>query len=78
VFSEKAHDQLPPSRPYDHEINLNESFIPKVGKVYSLSPEEKAAMKTFLDENLATRKIRPSNSLQAAPFFFVKKTDRGL
>jgi hypothetical protein len=32
VFSEKAHDQLPPSRPYDHEMNLDESFIPKVGK----------------------------------------------
>jgi hypothetical protein len=78
VFSEKAHDQLPPSRPYDHQINLDESFVPKVGKVYSLSPKERAATETFLDENLATGKIRPSNSPQAAPFFFVKKKDGGL
>jgi hypothetical protein len=78
VFSEKAHNELLPPRPYDHEINLNETFVPKVGKVYSLSPKERTATETFLDENLATGKIRPSNSPQAAPFFFVKKKDGGL
>jgi hypothetical protein len=78
VFFEQAHNQLPPSQPYDHKINLHESFVPKVGRVYSLSPEERVATEIFLDENLTTGKIHPSNFPQAAPFFFVKKKDGGL
>ena len=78
VFSKEATDHVPPSRLYDHEINLDESFTPKIGKVYPLSPDECKATEDFLDENLASRKIHPSNSPQASPFFFVKKKDRGL
>ena len=78
VFLKEAMEHVPPSRPYDHEINLDESFKPKVGKVYPLSPEERKATEDFLDENLRTGKIRPSNSPQASPFFFVKKKDGGL
>ena len=78
VFLKEATDHIPPSRPYDHEINLDESFKPKIGKVYSLSPEEQKATEDFLDENLKTGKICPSNSPQASPFFFVKKKDGGL
>ena len=78
VFSKEATDHVPPSRPYDHEINLDESFTPKIGKVYPLSPDEHKATEDFLDENLASGKIRPSNSPQASPFFFVKKKDGGL
>ena len=78
VFLKEATHHVPPSRPYDHEINLDESFKPKIGKVYSLSPEERKATEDFLDKNLKTGKIRPSNSLQASPFFFVKKKDGGL
>ena len=32
-------------------------------------------MEDFLEENLASGKIRPSNSPQASPFFFIKKKD---
>ena len=78
VFSKEATDHVPPSRPYDHEINLDDSFTPKVGKVYPLSPEERKATKDFLQENLDCGKIRPSNSPQVSPFFFVKKKDGGL
>ena len=78
VFLKEATDHVPPSHPYDHEINLDESFKPKIGKVYSLSPEERKATEDFLDENLKTGKIRPSNSPQASPFFFIKKKDGGL
>ena len=49
--------------------------MPKIGKIYPLSPNEKKATEDFLEENLATGKIRPSNSPQASPFFFVKKKD---
>ena len=78
VFSKEATGHVPPSRPYDHEINLDGAFTPKIGKVYPLSPDEQKATKDFLDENLTSGKIRLSNSPQASPFFFVKKKDGGL
>ena len=43
VFSKEAIDHVPPSRPYNHEINLDESFMPKIGKIYPLSPDKKKA-----------------------------------
>ena len=78
IFLKEATDHILPFCLYDHEINLDESFKPKIGKVYFLSPEEWKATEDFLDENLKTSKIHPSNSPQASPFFFVKKKDRGL
>ena len=75
VFFKEATNYVPLSQPYDHKINLDESFVPKIGKIYPLSPDEKKATKDFLEENLATGKIRPSNSPQASPFFFVKMKD---
>ena len=78
VFSKEATASLPPSRPYDHEINLNDTFIPKIGKLYPLTPEERQATEAFIDEHLASGKIRPSNSPQASPFFIIKKKDSGL
>ena len=78
VFLKQATDHVPPSRPYDYEINLDKTFKSKISKVYSLSPEERKAMEDFLNENLRTGKIHSSNSPQAFPFFFVKKKDSGL
>ena len=40
VFLKEATDHIPPSCLYDHEINLDESFKPKISKVYSLFLEE--------------------------------------
>ena len=40
IFSKETMDHIPPSRPYDHAINLDESFIPKIGKLYPLSVKE--------------------------------------
>ena len=76
VFSKEVTNHVPPFCPYDHKINLDENFTPKIGKLYPLSPNEKKATKDFLEENLAARKIRPSNSSQASPFFFVKKDSK--
>ena len=78
VFSKEATDHIPPFQPYDHKINLDESFVPKIGKIYLLSPDEQKATEDFLDKNLRSGKICPSNSPQALPFFFVKKKDRNL
>ena len=52
VFSEEETHCFPPSRPYDHAINLDNSFVPKVGKIYPLTPKEQKATEDFLEENL--------------------------
>ena len=78
VFSKEATDHVPPSQAYNHKINLDEAFTPKIGKVYPLSPDERKATEDFLEENPTSRKIHPSNLPQASPFFFIKKKDRGL
>ena len=75
VFSEEEAHRFPPSRPYDHAINLDDSFVPKVGKIYPLTPKEQKATEDFLEENLRLGRICPSNSPQAASFFFVNKKD---
>ena len=66
---------MPPSRPYDHPILLNETFVPKIGKVYPLSPDEQKATDDFIKENLKTGKIRLSSSPQASSFFYIGKKD---
>ncbi|EJD45141.1 DNA/RNA polymerase, partial [Auricularia subglabra TFB-10046 SS5] len=74
-------DTLPPHHRCDHKINLQpgwENDHKLRGKVYPLSPHKQEAMNDFLDENLATGRIRPSNSLIASPLFFVGRKDGGL
>ena len=78
VFSEQTYNILPPHCPFDHTIELKDSFIPKIAKVYPLNPAEKEACKTFIDEHLKTGRILPSKSPQASPFFSVPKKDRTL
>ena len=75
VFSEKTYNILPPHQSFDHTIELKDSFIPKIAKVYPLNPTEKEACRAFIDENLKTGHIVPSKSPQAAPFFFIPKKD---
>ena len=78
VFSEEVSQRMPPSRPYDHPILLNKTFVLKIGKVYPLSTDEQKATDNFIEENLWTGKIRPSSSPQASSFFYVGKKDSGL
>jgi len=49
-----------------------------LSKVYPLSPLEQTELDTFLEENLRTRRIRPSKSPIAALVFFIKKKDGSL
>ena len=75
VFSEEEAHQFPPSQNCNHKINLDNSFVPKVRKVFPLTPQEQKATEDFLEENLKLGRIRPSNSPQASSFFFVDKKD---
>ena len=77
VFKPQGFDELPPLRPgLDHAINLKPNtplFSPM--KIYPMSGPQKDTVKAFLDENLATGRIRPSKSPYVAPFFFIPKQD---
>ena len=75
AFAEREIGELPPRRSYDHKIDLQPDFIPKRGVLYRQGPEHDAILKEFIDENLAKGFIRPSESPQAASFFFVPKKD---
>ena len=78
IFSKKKAARFPESRPWDHKIELKDTFIPKSFKTYNLTPEEQMELDKFLKENLEKGYIRPSQSPMASPFFFVSKKDPGL
>ena len=59
VFSQETTTCLPPLRPYDHEINLKETFTPKIRKLYPLSPDARTTMDKFVDEHLTSGKYAP-------------------
>ena len=78
VFSKIKASTLPPRRPYDHQIELEDGTQPPFGPIYSLSEVEQIALKQFIDENLASGLIRPSQSSAGAPILFIKKKDGSL
>ena len=60
---------------WDHIIELKKGFVPKKGKVYLLSREEREEVREFIREQLRNRYIQPSKSPQTVPVFFVGKKD---
>ena len=54
---------------------MKEGFVPRKGKVYLLSREEREEVREFVREQLRKGYIWPSKSLQMAPVFFVGKKD---
>jgi Reverse transcriptase (RNA-dependent DNA polymerase) len=44
-------------------------------KIYPLGPGEQDKLDAFLEENLSSGRIRPSQSKITSPFFFIKKKD---
>jgi len=78
IFAKEDFDILPEHRQWDHAIELILGSEPKSSKVYPLSPVEQKELDAFLEENLRTRRIRPSKSSMAAPVFFIKKKDGSL
>jgi len=76
VFGKKQSEKMPTRKLWDHAIDMKEGFIPRKGKVYPLSREEREEVREFVKEQLWKGYIRPSKSLQTAPVFFVGKKDR--
>ena len=80
-FSKEASDKLPPHRPYDHKIILEDpASVSKLGysPLYHQSTEELLAIKKYLTENLDKGFIENSYASFAAPTLFVKKANGSL
>ena len=60
LFDKENFDEMPPSRPWDHAIELLPNTKNLDCKIYPLSPDEQKQLDEFLDENLRTGRIRPS------------------
>jgi hypothetical protein len=78
VFSRQKANTLPPHRDCDLKINIEEGAKLPVGPICPLSEFELKTLRGFIDKNLKTGFIRPSNSPFGAPVLFIKKKDRSL
>jgi Fe-S-cluster containining protein len=77
LFNKKNFDKLPDRTEWDHEINLTSEAPKEISsKVYNMTPLEIEELDRFLDENLASKRIKPSKLPYAAPCFFVPKKDK--
>ncbi|ESK82587.1 reverse transcriptase-rnase h-integrase, partial [Moniliophthora roreri MCA 2997] len=76
-FEKGKAERFPPTRTYDHAIDLKPDFVPRNCKLYPLSPAEQEEQDKFLKENLQKGYIRKSKSPMASPFFFVAKKEKG-
>jgi len=75
IFGKKQSERMPTRKVWDHAIEVKEGFVPRKGKVYPLSREEREKVREFIWEQLQKGYIWPSKSLQMAPVFFVGKKD---
>ena len=76
VFSEEESHRFPPSRIWDHVIDLKEGAPPKIDcKLIPMTPAEDEALRVFLKEQTNKGYIRESKSPYASAFFFIKKKD---
>jgi len=75
VFGKKQLEWMPIRKVWDHAIEIKEEFVPRKGKVYPLSREEREEVREFVREQLRKGYIQPSKSPQTAPVFFVGKKD---
>ena len=75
VFGKAESERMPVRKPWDHAIELKEGFMPRKGKVYSLSRDKREEVQAFVEDQLRKGYIRPSKSPQTSPVHFVAKKD---
>jgi hypothetical protein len=73
VLSKTAFNSPPKCHKWDHTIELEQEFSPGFQKVYPMTLTEQKEMDAFLEEALATVRIRQSKSPLRAPVFFIEK-----
>ena len=52
VFEKAESERIPVKKPWDHAINLREDFIPRKGRMYLISREEKEKVREFVEKQL--------------------------
>jgi hypothetical protein len=75
VFSKKASECMPETKPWDHTVDLKLDFVPKKRRLIPLSMTEQDKVKGFVEDQLAKGYIRPSKSPHTLPVFFIPKKD---
>ena len=75
VFSKKESERMPVRKPWDHAIDMKDTFVPKKGRLIPLSPQEQKEVSNFINDQTRKGYIRPSKSPQTSPVFFVPKKD---
>jgi hypothetical protein len=74
VFSDEELKKLPPSRPWDHKIELKPGApLTLISRTIKLSAAEQQELKKFIDKHLKRGTIRRLKSPYAVSFFFIKK-----
>ena len=68
-------ERMPARKPWDHVIELKEEFVPRKGKVYLLSREEREKVLAFVEDQLLKGYIQLSKSPQTSLVHFVAKKD---
>ena len=69
VFGKKASERMSMKKSWNHTIEVKKEFVPRKGKVYPLSREEREEMHKFLEEQLRKTYIKLSNLPQTVPVF---------
>jgi len=52
IFSKKQSERMPMKKIWDHAIETKEGFVPRKGKVYPLSREERKEVREFVQEQV--------------------------
>jgi hypothetical protein len=78
TFNKRNTDTLPLRGPHDFKIELKPRAKLPFKRPYGMSQEELAAVKEYIDENLAKGFIRLSTAEISSPVLLVKKPGRGL
>ena len=52
IFGRKLSERLPMRKVWDHAIKVKKGFVPRKGKVYPLSREERKEVREFIKEQL--------------------------
>ena len=66
---------MPVRKPWDHTIDMKDTFVPKKGRLIPLSLQEQKEVFDFIDDQTRKGYIRLLKFPQTSPVFFAPKKD---
>jgi len=78
VFDRQTAENLPPHRPYDHKIQLEDKLTMGHGPLYNMPSHHLQLVKEYLEKNLDKGFIQASAAPYSSPILFVKKANGSL